>query len=715
MLISLLLFVACGKNDDGLEIKGTPIYVNSVSGNDSRDGKTKENAVKTLNRAKQVADRINGEVTVVLNGGTYNLESAWEESSNTDGLHFVSENSKAVISGTYDVSGENFQHFRDNIYSYQLPDKFLNDHKYPLITDLYVDGKPAELARNNSDLMIYAEKGKYNAKSSNVIYLQEDLLKSISSTTNKNLSFNLWVMIEWRFACLRLTGIDYTLSYTYNGTKCYGAYVNEQDWDIIKNYCVDWLYYSSLTQRYYYVNNHMSLLDSGNEFYYNQATGTIYYIPEAGAELENLKISIPVTEFLFKFKNCKNISFSNVDLFGTACNYAIENGYIAGQGGDVHTKSENFFLKNAAIYGENVKDFKINNSKISCTGNDAINLRGWVENVEVQNSSFINIGGTALRFGRRTSSWKKNSVGNQNIKIKNNLINNTGRKYNCDNAITVASVKGLEIKNNSILNSAYSAISIGWSWSSLGGSWYNIQQNGEYKDNYKFGRFVDTDEDDVLDNFTAISDNKTDIVNVSDAVVSYNYIYNFMTKMRDGGAIYTLGGNSTAKDTNYHNYIHHNYVVCTNSVSRGDGVPTVIYHDGASSHWYDYDNVISVEPNNPTRFTYVSFQSVGGEEYDCIYNGAQTKVMIGGSQVYNIRVDNTYYINPTSDENKTEALRKTIQKIQNDLVKKTTLNLMCQNDIIVSVQDVSSNSEKYINCKNIINKTGSSGTSRVEP
>ena len=99
--------------------------------------------------------------------------------------------------------------------------------------------------------------------------------------------------------------------------------------------------------------------------------------------------------------------------------------------------------------------------------------------------------------------------------------------------------------------------------------------------------------------------------------------------MKDGGAIYTLGGNCMQEYPALFNSIHDNYCEVGETTGQKTGCYTVLYHDGSSSNWHTYDNVIEIRPDNPSRFSYISFQNVGSQ------------------QVYNITAENNYFINLT--------------------------------------------------------------------
>ena len=702
LCILLVPFSAFSSHAEGDSGNVSTLYVDPVSGDDASDGTTSATALRTLAAVKARIDGTTVPYNIVLRDGTHRLTEPFTLNNHTAGLTFTAEEGASpVISAGYAFGGNDLTAVDGkDYYVYTLPETLKTDGVYPAFRELYVNGVPAEQAATgkNGSYIIYANKGTYGPTSENVIYLDEALLRTLSAESGP-VSAELWLTIEWRIACLRVTAVDYTKTLEHNGITYYGAVINTEDWDTIKNYCLSSVYYSTSVQRYYYLSNALAFLDSENEFYYDRANGKVYYRPAEGTALSSLNFEVPMSEYLFRFNNCANISFSGIDFTATACNFVTDHGYVAGQGGDIHTVIDGsavHFLKEAAIYCENIIGLTIANCRFYGIANDAVNCRGWCRDISITGSEFRHIGAAAIRLGQRTSSYTENVIGNKNITITDNLIDGTGEALSCSPGIVIASVDTLKILRNSILNSAYSAVSIGWSWSAMGGTLYNIYEDGAATDNWKYGSYRDTDGDGIYETFTENTDTSINKINIRNAEIAYNYIYNFITDMRDGGAVYTLGGNSTLGDTTVYNTLHHNYFVCTKEISRGDGVPTVIYHDGASSHWHDYDNVIYVEPENPTKFTYVSFQTVNAGTIKCLDNGTEKTALVGGQQAYRITAERTYYINLTESEHRLDTI----------LRNRSALHLTISDEVYLTDSDIRENSPAMQACFDIMRNAG---------
>jgi hypothetical protein len=67
--------------------------------------------------------------------------------------------------------------------------------------------------------------------------------------------------------------------------------------------------------------------------------------------------------------------------------------------------------------------------------------------------------------------------------------------------------------------------------------------------------------------------------------------------MSDGGGIYTLGGNVKISHSAVMNTMHDNYVIEDEDTCPEDGFFASLYHDGASSNWHTYNNVVIHNPD----------------------------------------------------------------------------------------------------------------------
>ena len=529
-------------------------------------------------------------VDICIGAGTHRLTSPIEINgkafkNNRYSIRFVGEDGAALTS-TVDMKGEAFTKVEGKTYfKANLPESArLEDGSFPAFRNIYINGRQLYLASSGKEYKMHLDSCR-RAKENNLnpddrlLYVCKESIEGVRVDEEGNVigELEFWIKTEWQVHCVHIEHIASEPSSIVddNGEALYAIRVRKYDWDILLP-----SYYSRLQGYPYWFSNNLACLKNEGDFYYERKTGEIYLVPDE--PLANATISYPLCERIFYIHDANNVKIENLAMWGVTANYITDHGYITGQGGyikriDPETGERVGFLRLAAIYGENVKNIEIVGCNISNVGNDGVNFRLAVDRVTVSGCHLENIGGCAVRFGNNTPEFS-DKIHNRDIRIVNNFIKKTGRCFPSNTGVLIASVENLDLSYNTILDSYYSAISVGWSWG-------NVAKHDP--------KVIDTDK----------------FVNVKRANISHNYIEDFMTGMADGGAIYVLGGNATQSYKPYLNSMNNNYVVLKSNVAAGGVAWTVFYHDSGASHWDDYDNVIVVEEKmRPPFFTYISYQ-----------------------------------------------------------------------------------------------------------
>ncbi len=568
------------------------------------DGLSAETAVKTPFEGYELAvsiinaaDRGPVDVVIQLAPGKHHISKKLniKGSDITSSIEYSitfqgsKSNEKSIVTSNIDVPASQFKRVSGTrYYSYQLPESAKIDGKFPAFRDLSFDGEMGTLATSQGEFKMLldscrnADKNDLNAND-RLLYVSQDALGAVEVDENGNVIGDLefWVQTEWQVHCVHIEHIDYegSTGLTQDGQELVAIRVKKSDWDAFKP-----AYYSTLKNRRYWFMNNKAYLDEKGEFWYDETNGTIYAVPmEPIGQTEY--ISYPVAERLFHLDHAKNLTFRDLDITGTTVNYITKYAYITGQGGylkrewtnpDTGTTESRIVLPYGAIYANHAENIRITGCSFYAIGGDAVNFRGAVDRVRIYDSSLQTIGGCGIRLGVNNERFDSTQH-NKDIVISENYMQNIAVTFNSSTAILVSSVLNMEITHNTILDTAYSAMSIGWSWA-------------EHKNNPS----ADADS----------------FVNVKNVNIAYNYIENFMTVTQDGGAIYTLGGNASGKTTEYLNSMNHNYVVLSGNISNGSRQWTVFYHDSGASHWHDYDNVLIIDPESPLpNYSYISYQT----------------------------------------------------------------------------------------------------------
>ena len=532
-------------------------------------------------------------VTLTVKNGTYLQDApATLDMTGCENSYYLTVKGESrdgvTLTSEYTVAGSSFTAASGGIYVTTLPASLKKDGVYPAFRDLSINGTPLTVARTSGERVMRFDLGFGHPSSTDlktlpdedkILYVDTDLLDAFPTSSSIR-GTELWIRVEWQIHCIRVVGLDRSRA-TENGALT-PILIEPSDFDdLIGNY------HSSLAGRSYWLENSEYLIDEPGEFCVKNGNLSLY--PPVNTVMPTATVALPVSHQLLSFKEVTNLTVSDMSFTGTANTFLGEAAYITGQCGYLKVGSTGF-LPYAAIFGENLSNTTVDNCNFYNLAYDGVSFRGITTNVSVKNCEFYDMAASAIRLGQNASYTKKNQ--NNGISILQNYIRKTGTTFASSPGIYVSGVDGLTLNYNTLIDTSYSAISVGWSWAP-------IKTPG--------------------------------LINVHNAEIAYNYIENFMQNMKDGGAIYVVGGNAvkagTEKTPEYFNSCHHNYCVVgketgtfTNYLSGGW---TVLYHDGAASNWSTCDNVIYTAHDtknvvNPTKFSYISFQSINEQQaYDC--------------------------------------------------------------------------------------------------
>ncbi len=358
---------------------------------------------------------------------------------------------------------------------------------------------------------------------------------------------------EWNFNIMSVSGVDYDDVIRMNGKEYVAVYADAAAFAEFSLHSEHDFKSRITTMQFSY-----SYLDENNEYYYDVANGKLYYYNDGG--LDGLTFEYPTMNNMIYLGYTDRVEISKLSFTGLDDTVVHDYSFTGGQASD-HDNHVNFLGEadsvpsRAPIYTMQTTGVTIEECTFHDLGCEGITNRGKTKNMTVSDCSFIRLGSSALRFGSGSGAWN-DRAGNENVTVTNNYIDGTGLYLLSSPAVYFNYSKDVTISYNTILNTSYSAISIGWNWSPA---------------SFMYGEDVKLMHCDV----------------------SYNYIFNFMMEMGDGGAIYTLGGNAHKDEHTLFNWCHDNYILCTNVTGDGEGhFYSSVYHDGSSTNWETYNNVV---------------------------------------------------------------------------------------------------------------------------
>ena len=259
------------------------------------------------------------------------------------------------------------------------------------------------------------------------------------------------------------------------------------------------------------LTNALELLDQPGEWFQEYPSGTIYYYPQAGENMETAEVIIPALETLVTIdgtlsRPVKHIQFNGITFTHTSWMRPSYQGHVTLQGGfpllDAYKLQEPGLpekaeLENQAwitrpetairVRGAEHIDFKHCTFRhLSSTGLD---YEWAVTASSVEDCQFTDIGGTALLVGAFPDGGFETHIPFipsdvrelcSHITIRNNFISNvTNEDWGCV-GIGAGYVRNMDVSHNEVCHLNYSGICVGWGWTSLESGMCNNRIEANY-------------------------------------------------------------------------------------------------------------------------------------------------------------------------------------------------------------------------------------------
>lgn len=577
-------------------------YYVSPSGNDSNPG-TKEKPLKTIACALETVNKYKSQVkdnmSIILATGTYYLDSTLkiDQSYNLPNNKTLTikadKNARPVISGGKQITGWK----KVTVNGIQMYKANVSGLKYG--RSFYVNEKPMMLAASTNDYT-HASTGKYSDwgwaadnKYNAITVPSHDL------TTIKNIK-QLEVVwhCEWKTFLKRADRISNN-----------SIVMRQPDWDwamtpqMVGNNDTSnpnyWNWYPDPRNpnQEIYLQNDVSLIDTPGEFCYDEAEKAMYFYPEKGVDPNKAVCVVSNLDEMIQIvgdsaKRVQHIVFDGLvmgyggfDLMGDHGMATEQNqhyisdvttGNATAGNNQVVNIPDAYYKGNILI--DNAKDI----SFLNCTymnSDKGIHFDLGVENAKVQGCVFKDLGDSAVVIGNGHAAYKMGKERTTGVVIDNNVIRRIGKVNHSVPAICAFFSNTTTISHNDIYDVPYTGISVGWGW--------YVVLNSDY---------------------------------AQKNVIEYNRVGKFMTTVRDGGGIYTLGQQSNS-------VCRYNYIYDQHEAYGG------IYHDEGTAGYTTTDNVVE------------NFSASRPNQVWLCLNGFPVKLGSNRMTVYGLTIKNNYYNN----------------------------------------------------------------------
>jgi chitodextrinase len=322
-----------------------------------------------------------------------------------------------------------------------------------------------------------------------------------------------------------------------------------------------------------WLENAYELLNTPGQWYLDQSTGDLYYMPKAGQNLATATVTIPRVQDLVDLNGTVSNPVSNVSFQGITFSYSTwlapssSDGMVEGQAGfrivGTNTTFDstrlNWVKTPGAVnvsYGHGIS---FGGNTFTHLGAVGLNLNTGTQGTDITGNVFTEVAATGIQIGGTgvidAHPTDPRDITKNNT-VDNNVVTNVADQYNGSVGILAGYTDHTVITHNKVYNLPYSGISVGWGWglTDAGGD-----------TNYPGNSGVP-----VWTTPTTSQNN----------VISDNQISDIMKSQADGGAIYTLSANPGG-------VVSGNYISNIPSLAYG-----AIYQDEGSRYWTTTQNAL---------------------------------------------------------------------------------------------------------------------------
>ncbi len=223
-----------------------------------------------------------------------------------------------------------------------------------------------------------------------------------------------------------------------------------------------------------WMENAYEFLSDAGEWYLDQPTHTLFYLPREGEDVGQLDAQLGKLETLVTLTGSANAPIENLTLRGLFFAYAgwqqanSAEGYVSFHGGVIATGTAGNIVPKTApasvmmTYANNVRVERCTFKHLGAAG---LAIREGSKNTKVVGNRFFDLSGSAILLGgpEGGNETDVNKIIDA-TSIENNSINDIGLEYSDAAAIFVGFVNNTSMTHNRIHNVPSFGVTSGWGW-----------------------------------------------------------------------------------------------------------------------------------------------------------------------------------------------------------------------------------------------------------
>ena len=433
------------------------LYV-SLTGSDANSGSSISSPFATIERAlgalAKVDKSLSGSTILTISEGVYQLTNPLVIDEFVGGNPKHSVIIRASKGATVKISGGSLIKDWSKTSGKPYFQKILSLSD---VRDLYVNGERRIRARTNERItgINWALEGVSKVG----VLIEKSKLSSISDPSQ--MEFHM--QSEWRDAYLPIQSMKSTNGFWDLRSNRLNEVTGLHPFAAVPSFTIP-----------FFVENALELLDQPGEWFFDRNTKTIYYYPKLGENIESLEIVAPTLDRLVDIKGSgldskvKNVSIEGIHFAHTAWNLPTNEGWYGYQSEHL-VRPAKVLTPPGAIIINNASNIVVQNCKIMNTAVSGISIPNGVNSSRIEGCYFFDIGGAALQVSNREliSINVNGEEAPANDTLRNNLIVKAGAAFYGSPAISSYYTDGLVVDHNTILQSPYTAISVGFGWETI--------------------------------------------------------------------------------------------------------------------------------------------------------------------------------------------------------------------------------------------------------
>ena len=489
---------------------------------------------------------------VILPVGTYNLTKPFRLSATENPeLASLSLSFRATFPGMAKISslvrmdGKKF--VKAEGHDYFTYDFMKEEGKRPLFRDFFLNFRNIPTSTSavwrNIDAVTPEEKsGKCPREG---LWAPIEIAKQVASAPIGGTEIMMY--IEWDFAIFHVDSIDFTRTREHEGKTYVLVRLKGDEAATLTQKMGTTL---NIGGRETFFRNSPGLL-TVDTYAYDPSAGVLYLNPNNPEYTWCHAMEYPACEVLFDFEGVKDVTVEGLSFTGVSSGFACENLYLSGQANCVIGRGR---LQTAAILAKDVRNFTVKGCYFKDVDANGVQVVDHSVGVKILDSLFDNVGMCGVTVGNPSWNWQEEKNRTFCARVENCRFRHIAYAYPSAPCIYFGQVDGLKLLHNTVEDCAYSAVSVGWTWSPA---------------EFELGERV----------------------NIRGAVLAYNYFRNYMQLLKDGGAIYVLGGNANRNTTpERFNVMHDNFAIV--DARKNEYGKYGYYCDGSASNWDVYHSVV---------------------------------------------------------------------------------------------------------------------------